>query len=181
MKKYKKAIGAILLTILSFSILSCDIELINRDIELEGTPCYFSDEWSRLYYRDDPKGSIGIGSGGIIYHIYWNDSMIVVINDTMKYEIITLINPKTVKKGVPWKYTGYLSKEELSKYPLDFSKMKHIDLSDYHRWEEIKKNKVLNKKIESADDRIDSLHFGQELNRRLKEAGLDTMENPYLE
>ena len=97
-------------------IMSCDIKLINTDIELTGTPCYFSDEFAQLYYRFDDKTSIGIGSGGIVYEIFWNDSIIIQKNDTMKYDIIRLI-PQP-KKGVPWTYTGYISKEDFDKYSI---------------------------------------------------------------
>ncbi len=125
-------------------IISCDIKLINRDIELTGTPCYFSEEFARIYYRYDSRTSIGIGSGGIIYKIFWNDSIIVQKNDTMKYEIIRLI-PKP-KRGVPWTYTGYMEKSLFEAYSIDTLFMKQLDLSDYPAWERHKKYYQENRK-----------------------------------
>ncbi len=113
-------------------IVSCDVELINRDIHLTGTPCYFLDNWAGLYYRDGRRTYMKIGSGGVIYKVYWNDSIIIAKNDSMKYEIIKLI-PEPAE-GVPWIESGYMSCEKFMEFSIDTVSMRQIDLSKHpHR------------------------------------------------
>ena len=72
-----------------------------------------------------------------IMDMWWNDSLLVVKNDTAKYYIINLLVPDTVK-GPGWEKYGYWEEADYnkvkSKYNIDEKNMKHINLLPYWIW-----------------------------------------------
>ncbi len=125
--------------------ISCDISfwnIIGLDdpdiIRLDGIPVYFGGEFDALYYDYKNGQAIGIlREREYIMDMWWNDSLLVVKNDTAKYYIINLLVPDTVK-GPGWEKYGYWEEADYnkvkSKYNIDEKNMKHINLLPYWIW-----------------------------------------------
>ena len=106
-------------------------------IRLQGIPVYFDMEWDALY-RDYKGGGAQsfFSDTQTIVDLYWNDSILIVKNDTSMYYVFNIAVPDTV--GLGWNLYGCWEEQEFKRnkhnYGIDEKNMKHLYFLPYWIW-----------------------------------------------